>query len=607
MLNLSFFSRSIFFALILTTSILGFSQELNDNFLSSLPKSIQSDFLGMAEDEETSDIYPKRPDTRIQKIESGIDEVKKQLTSMEASLYRQENQGVLEVFGSNFFNSYQATFAPINQENFTSDYVLDVGDVLTVQSVGSQNLTASRTKNKLIISRDGTINIPDLGLVYIAGLPYQDAIETIKQFAKSKSIATEVFINLDRARDMNVLLVGNAANPGMYTLPGGSSVLSLLHSAGGINENGSYRSLKHKRNNTVIGEIDLYDVLIDGNLSFQSPLRSGDSVIIGPVQRQSSISGGINTPAIYELANDEHLDDLIAHAQGFSPSSGDEITVHRASGTEESFSKDLTAQIVVQHGDSFKVKLYSPENQNINTVTITGAVARPGQYSFKRGDLLSQIIMQAGGYLDSSYPEGGLLFRKKVAEVQKENFQVAYNQLINFLASGGNAIGGMGLGSSTNLQAILSELKSAKFSGRLSAEFNLNKIAKDRNLDTVIAEGDVIHVPFFSSDVYVVGDIQNPGGRRYSSDLNYSDYIKKSGGFGKFADQERIIVIQPNGDASVVSRRFLFGTSDVDIYPGSTIFIPREIGKLEGISYVATLAPIMSSLALSLASLNSIK
>ena len=43
------------------------------------------------------------------------------------------------------------------------------------------------------------------------------------------------------------------------------------------------------------------------------------------------------------------------------------------------------------------------------------------------------------------------------------------------------------------------------------------------------------------------------------------------------------------------------------IYPGSIIYAPREIGKLEGIQFTATLAPIVSSLALSLASLNSIK
>ena len=74
---------------------------------------------------------------------------------------------------------------------------------------------------------------------------------------------------------------------------------------GGISESGSYRSITHKRDNRIIQEIDLYDILINGNLLFKSPLRSGDSVIINPSQRLVAISGGINTPAIYELKDNE--------------------------------------------------------------------------------------------------------------------------------------------------------------------------------------------------------------------------------------------------------------------------------------------------------------
>ena len=45
---------------------------------------------------------------------------------------------------------------------------------------------------------------------------------------------------------------------------------------------------------------------------------------------------------------------------------------------------------------------------------------------------------------------------------------------------------------------------------------------------------------------------------------------------------------------------------NADIYPGTIIYVPREIGQLDGINYAAVVAPIFSSLALSLASLNSI-
>ena len=575
------------------------SQELNEAFLKSLPKSIQEDFLN-ADDEDLSDNFNERPETRIRKVESGIDDIKNQIQSLESQLNREDSIDDMIMFGSNFFDSYQTSFAPINQENFSSDYVIDVGDVLSVQTFGTVKFN-----KKIPVSRDGTINIPNIGIVLVAGLPYTEAIKTIQAFASQKFLGIEIFINLDSARDMSILLIGNASLPGIYTLPGGSNILSLLHAAGGINEGGSYRSITHKRDNRIIQEIDLYDVLINGNLLFKSPLRSGDSVIINPSRRLVSISGGINTPAIYELKDNENLKDLVNLAQGFSISATDTIFVYDAKGNMERVSSEDVSFRELNHGDSIKIPLFSPITKKTLTVTLDGAVKKPGKYSFIEGTTLHQIIAEAGGYTKDAYPYGGSLFRKKVARLQEEAFNKTYASIITFLASNGGSRTA-GVSSSTNLPLILAELKAAKFKGRISAEFSERKVEQDPSLDTILSDGDEIFIPLFTSDVYVTGDIQNPGGRRYSSEKKLNDYIDQSGGLGKFADNNRIVLVKPNGDAEVIKANLFFRFSDATVYPGSTIYVPREIGKLEGIEFTATLAPIVSSLALSLASLNSI-
>jgi polysaccharide export outer membrane protein len=71
------------------------------------------------------------------------------------------------------------------------------------------------------------------------------------------------------------------------------------------------------------------------------------------------------------------------------------------------------------------------------TVTIDGAVKKPGMYSFVEGTTLHQIIAEAGGYSDDAYPYGGSLYRKKVASIQQETFDKTYASIINFLASNG--------------------------------------------------------------------------------------------------------------------------------------------------------------------------
>ena len=575
------------------------SQELNDAFLNSMPKSIQEDFLNTP-DEDLSKNFNERPETRIRKVESGIENIKDQIKSLESQISRDESIDEITIFGSNFFDSYQTSFAPVNQQNFSSDYVIDVGDVLSVQTFG-----AVRVNKKIPVSRDGTINIPNIGIVSVAGLPYADAIKTIQAFVSQKFIGLEVFTNLDSARDMSVLLIGNADKPGIYTLPGGSNILSLLHAAGGINESGSYRSITHKRNNRIIQEIDLYDVLINGNLLFKSPLRSGDSVIINPSRKIVSISGGINTPAIYELKDNENLKDLVNLAQGFSISATDTIFVYDSKGNFRRISSEEVDTQEVNHGDSVKIPLFSPITKKTLIVTIDGAVNKPGKYSFIEGTTLHQIIAEAGGYTDDAYPYGAALYREKVAQIQQEAFDKTYSGLITFLASSGST-NTFSASTSSNLPLILSELKSTEFLGRVSAEFSERKVEKEPSLDTVLSDGDKIFIPLFTSDVYVTGDVQNPGGRRYSSGLTVSDYLEQSGGLGSFADADRIIIVKPNGDAEVAKKSLFLSYSDSNIYPGSTIYIPRKIGKLDGIEFTATLAPIVSSLALSLASLNSI-
>ena len=69
------------------------SQELDEKFLKSLPKSVQEDFLNLADtDESLSENFNDRPETRIRKAEQKIDEYKDQLESLETQLTRDDTK-----------------------------------------------------------------------------------------------------------------------------------------------------------------------------------------------------------------------------------------------------------------------------------------------------------------------------------------------------------------------------------------------------------------------------------------------------------------------------------------------------------------------------------
>ena len=95
-------------------------------------------------------------------------------------------------------------------------------------------------------------------------------------------------------RDIQVLITGNANNPGVYTLNGNSNLLHAISMAGGINDTGSYRNIEVVREGKVIGSIDLYDIFILGKPNFGPKLRSGDSIFINQAEILANVVSGVN-------------------------------------------------------------------------------------------------------------------------------------------------------------------------------------------------------------------------------------------------------------------------------------------------------------------------
>jgi protein involved in polysaccharide export with SLBB domain len=52
-------------------------------------------------------------------------------------------------------------------------------------------------------------------------------------------------------------MLGGSVSPGIFTLSGGSSILTAINAAGGITKHGSFRKIEHKRNGKVLSVIDL--------------------------------------------------------------------------------------------------------------------------------------------------------------------------------------------------------------------------------------------------------------------------------------------------------------------------------------------------------------
>ena len=282
----------IFFVLLISISININSQEFDQNFLSSLPEGVRNDLLKKEEDR----LNLQEPVYRNQS--SAVDKEKED-----------EDKNQNKVYGFDFFTTFQSTFMPINEPNFDANYILDYGDVLNIQLIGQKDLL-----NTYEISRNGSVNLPGIGKINLSGLSLNDANKLIQGKVKESYIGTEAFINLESMRDINVMIAGNVFNPGVYTLSGNSNALHALVMAGGVNEQGSYREIKLKRNNETIEIIDIYDYLIYGNSSNLARLRSGDLIFVERSKNIVSVNGAVKRPMAYELKDSETFQDLLNFA-----------------------------------------------------------------------------------------------------------------------------------------------------------------------------------------------------------------------------------------------------------------------------------------------------
>ena len=572
-------NKKIIFTAFMLLPLYVTSQELDQAYLDSLPEEIKNDVLEKVElKEELEQPVYRRASSRLDK-------------DLEDENYK--------MFGAKFFDTIQTSFMPVNEPNLDGSYILDFGDALEIQLVGQKD-----SIDTYAIKRDGSINLPDIGTIVLSGLSLNDASSLIKAKVNNTFIGTEAFISLKNIRDISVLIVGNAYNPGIYTVNGNSSIIHALAVAGGIDDIGSYRNISLVRNGEIIKTLDLYDVLVYGKYDFSISLRSGDSIVVNQIGNVVSIESGVKRNLSYELKDGETFQDLLRFSSGFSSNANiQNIVIKRVYGGINqviNLSLDELNTFELINNDS----IFIPEYK-LNNIFISGAIKNPGNYKVFQGTTLSEMINIAGGYDDTAYPFGGYLENKKALEINQVSKEKLYQTYLNNIIN--NTAGSQQIDIGT--LDLIRQLRSSTVTGRVIAEFDLDVIANDPSLDTSLEDEDKIFIPIISQQVYIHGEVSNSGAIRYTPGKDIEYYIEKSGGALDTADLKNIFVVNPNGETKTINSSsplsFVILDNDVQlIYPGSIIYIPQSAKLMNPAQAASIWAPIISSIALSLTSLS---
>ena len=323
------------------------------------------------------------------------------------------------LFGYDFFNNPNISFQPNLNLATPANYQLGPGDGLVISLWG-----AAENTYDLEVNRNGGIKIPNIGQVLISGLTLEEAREKIKSkllnvyrgISAPNNSPYKIFtdISLSRIRTVQVNIIGEIQVPGTYALSALSTVLNALYASGGPTKQGTFREIKLIRDGKEISTFDVYDYLINGSQKGNLTIRDQDVIIVGTYLSKINITGKVKRPGVYELFPDENFSHLLNYVSGFkSDAYKDVIKLERINGDRkqlkemsyESFEKEKLID-----GDAIRVG--GIINEIENSVTIDGAVYRPGNYEFVPGMTIKQLIEKASGLKKTAFLKRVLISSK---------------------------------------------------------------------------------------------------------------------------------------------------------------------------------------------------
>lgn len=371
-----------------------------------------------------------------------------------------------------------------------SSYVLGPGDSLQINVF---NLPEYSGQHRVLV--DGSINLPVVGKLVIAGMSLKEAEDAIATRYASELRYPRITISLLQARPLRIGIAGEVKQPGFYTLSlpeSGQlpSIAQAIQSAGGVTQSANLRQVEIRRplRSGDIQKItlNLWELPQTGDLSQNLALRDGDSIMI-PAAKE------VNLAEIVQLS---------------------------ASNLATNASQVLDIALVGEVVRPGAYKLGAGTTGTTTASTTGGATGSPGGSTASRGTL-TQAIQLAGGIT----PEADL----RQIRVRRRT-QTGMEQLLTL-----------------NLWQLLQ-------SGDLSQDLILQQgdtIIVGKATALTAAEASQLASANLSPStlrVNVIGEVQNPGSVQVASNSTLNQALLAAGGLNRRAKREaEIIRLNPNG------------------------------------------------------------
>ena len=418
----------------------------------------------------------------------------------------------MRIFGRDVFRNKSLNFAPSENLATPKNYRLGPGDEVIIDIFGANQVTL-----RSVISPEGSINVDVLGPLYLSGMTIDEANKYLKRKLAGiygglnrSSAGTDIRLSLGQIRSIQVNVLGDVQQAGTYVVSAFSTVFHVLYLAGGVTGPGSLRNITVTRAGKVVGEVDVYDFLMNGSRESDIRLEEGDVVMVHPYTCMVKIGGEVKRPMNFEMKEGETLQDLLRYAGGFAGGAyTDNVTVVRQNGRNYEVrtveAKDFS-HFLMKDGDEVTVSKLNSFYEN--RIAVSGAVYQPGTYEFG-GDVktVRQLVSKAGGLRPDAFLNRAVLHR----EHEDKSLEVI--------------------------------------------SLNLGRVMSGQDADIMLQKNDELFVTSEADireqgDMTIYGMVANPGTFPFAKNTTVEDLIIMAGGLREGASLARVDVARRKRDAN---------------------------------------------------------
>lgn len=278
-----------------------------------------------------------------------------------------------------------------------ASYVVGPGDEISISIWGRSTLD-----EKHVVGPDGSVKIyGGKTKIFVKGLTLDQTREKLSNaYRENYTFSQGQFdVSLSYSRTVQVNVYGEVYSPGPVTLSAVNSAFVALAEANGPTDIGSLRKIQLIRSDGKREILDVYKFLNNPNPSDNLYLQDGDVILVPPAENIVTLAGAVRRPFLYEMTQEETLEQLIQYGGGFL-GNADKRFIRLQRFTDDLlkiYDVDYRAgeadRFLLNNGDSIIVN--SLDSVLIDFVEIEGAVKQSGVYQLDRDMRVSDLLQKS--------------------------------------------------------------------------------------------------------------------------------------------------------------------------------------------------------------------